>query len=76
MRTLLILLLAIAWIVLIVSVLLMSPKWWLGMGIGWLSGGSDYGSKKSLEWKLKNVAVAAWVAFLIISLFLPYVARG
>jgi len=76
MRIFLILLLAISWVVLVISVLLMSPKWWLGMGIGWLSAGSDYGSKKSLEWKLKKVAIVAWVAFLIISLILPYTIRG
>ena len=76
MHTFLIFLLIISWIVLVWSVLLMSPKWGIGMGIWWMSGGNEYGSKKSLEGKLKNVAIVAGVTFLIISLVLPYTVRG
>jgi len=72
MRTLLIIVLILAWITFIGSVLLMSPKGWLGLWIGWMAGGNEYGSKKTLENKLKKVAVASGVAFLIVSLILPY----
>lgn len=54
------------------SVLLMSPKGWLGLGIGWMAGGNEYGSKKTLENKLKKVAVVSGVVFLLIALILPY----
>ena len=72
MRTLLIIVLIIAWIAFIWSVLLMSPKGWLGLGIGWMAGGNEYGSKKTLENKLKKVALVSGIIFLLVSLFLPY----
>ena len=58
------------------SILLMSPKWGIGLGIGGMSGANEYGSKKSLETKLKKVAVVAGVIFVIIALVLPYTLRG
>ena len=54
------------------SVLLMSPKWGLGMGIGWMWQSWEYGSKKSLEWKLKYVAIVTSIIFVVAVLFLPY----
>jgi protein translocase SecG subunit len=72
MRTLLIVVLIAAWIAFIWSVLLMSPKGGLGLGIGWMAGGNEYGSKKTLENKLKKVALITWVLFLLASLILPY----
>lgn len=62
----------LAGIIFVGSVLLMSPKWGIGLGIGGASGASEYGSKKSLEGKLKKVAVIAGVLFIIIALILPY----
>jgi len=51
----------------------MSPKGWLGLWIGWAgNAGSEYGSKKSLEGKLKNIAILAGIIFVISSLILPY----
>jgi len=50
----------------------MSPKGGLGLGIGWMAGGNEYGSKKTLENKLKKVALISGVIFLIASLILPY----
>jgi len=58
------------------SILLMSPKWGIGLGIGGMSGANEYGSKKSLETKLKKVAVVTGVLFVIIALILPYTLRG
>ncbi|MEI7562169.1 MAG: hypothetical protein WCJ39_00090 [bacterium] len=46
------------------------------MGIGGLSGANEYGSKKSLETKLKKVAVISVVIFVLIALILPYTLRG
>jgi preprotein translocase subunit SecG len=54
------------------SVLLMSPKGGLGMGIGGFSQGGEYGSKKSLEGKLKYVALITSIVFILAVLFIPY----
>ncbi|MCX6825040.1 MAG: preprotein translocase subunit SecG [candidate division SR1 bacterium] len=72
MRTLLIILLILAGIAFIGSVLLMSPKGGLGLGIGGMAGGNEYGSKKTLENKLKKVALVSGIIFLLASLILPY----
>ena len=72
MRILLIIVIIAAWIAFIGSVLLMSPKGWLGLGIGWMAGGNEYGSKKTLENKLKKVALVSGLLFLVASLILPY----
>ena len=55
------------------SVLLMSPKWWLWAAISGIGGGDEYGSKKSLEWKLKKIAVVTSIIFVVLVLILPYV---
>lgn len=73
MKTLLIILLIINWILFIWSVLLMSPKWGLGSAIGGIGWSDEYGSKKSLEWKLKKIALVTSILFVVISLILPYV---
>ena len=44
------------------------------MGIGGASaGGNEYGSKKTMEGKLKKIALISGILFVIIVLFLPYV---
>ncbi len=75
MTTLLTIGLVITGFVFVLSVLMMSPKGGLGMGIGGSAGvgGGDYGSKKSLEGKLKIVATICAIAFVLIALLLPYV---
>lgn len=72
MRTLLIILMIISWVVFVISVLMMSPKGWLGLGIWWMGNTSEYWSKKWLEGKLKNIAILAGLVFVITSLILPY----
>jgi protein translocase SecG subunit len=76
MRIVLIVLMIVAGIIFVGSVLLMSPKGGIGLGIGGLSGGNEYGSKKSLETKLKKVAVISVAIFVLIALILPYTLRG
>jgi len=54
-------------------VLMMSPKWWLWLGIWWASASwNEYWSKKSIEWKLKVVAMIAWILFVCVCLLLPF----
>ncbi|MFA6256084.1 MAG: preprotein translocase subunit SecG [Candidatus Absconditabacterales bacterium] len=72
MRTLLIIVLILTGIAFVGSVMLMSPKGGLGLGIGGMAGGNEYGSKKTLENKLKKVALITGVLFLLVSLILPY----
>jgi len=72
MRTLLIIVLVLAGISFVGSVLLMSPKGGLGLGIGWMAWGNEYGSKKTLENKLKKVALVSWLLFFLASVILPY----
>ena len=72
MRNIVLVLLVLSGIVFVASVMLMSPKWGLWFGIWWASNQHEYGSKKSLEWKLKTVAFAAAWVFLLCVLFLPY----
>lgn len=72
MRTLLIIVLILSWITFVGSVLLMSPKGGLGLGIGGMAWGNEYGSKKTLESKLKKTALVSGVLFLITSVILPY----
>ncbi len=73
MKTLLIVLMIIVGIIFVTSVLLMSPKWWLGTAIGWIAGSDEYGSKKSLEWKLKKIAIVTSIVFCVLVIILPYV---
>lgn len=74
MRYFLIWIMILSWIAFVISVLLMSPKWWLWVGVGGaLWWWSDYWSQKSLEWTLKKSAVISSVVFIISSIFLPYV---
>lgn len=73
MKTLFTVILILTWIVFVVSVLLMSPKGWLGLGIGWAAGSNEYGSKKSIESTLKKSALVAGILFCATALFLPYI---
>ena len=74
MKTLLIVLMIIVGIIFVTSVLLMSPKWGLWTAIGWIAGSDEYGSKKSLEWKLKKIALVTAIVFIVLVLILPYVS--
>ena len=76
MRTFLIILMVLDGIILVWSILLMSPKGGIGLGIGGMSGANEYGSKKSLETKLKKVAMATAIAFVVIALILPFTLKG
>lgn len=76
MQIALIIVMIIAGILLIGSVLLMSPKGWLGLGLGWMSNTGEYGSKKTIEGTLKKVALVTSIVFIISALILPYTMRG
>jgi len=73
MKTLLTVLLIAFGIVFVISVMLMSPKGGLGLGIGGATGSNnEYGSKKSIEHTLKRTALVSGILFCAIALFLPY----
>lgn len=71
MKTTLIILMIALGIVFMVSILLMSPKGWLGFGIGGAGGNNEYGSKKSIEHTLKQVALISLIAFIVIVVAYP-----
>ena len=73
MRTLLITLLIISWILFIISFLLMSPKWWLWVAVWWSAWSNEYWSKKSIENTLKKLAIITCIIFLWFVLVLPYI---
>lgn len=72
MHTFLIIVLILAGVTFVGSVLLMSPKWGLGLWIWGMAWGNEYGSKKTLENKLKKAALICGIIFLITSVILPY----
>jgi protein translocase SecG subunit len=72
MHILLIIVLILSGIAFVWSVLLMSPKGWLWLGIGWMAWGNEYWSKKTLENKLKRVALISSILFIVSALILPY----
>ncbi len=73
MKTVLVITLVVLWCAFMASVLMMSPKWWIGMWIWWFSSWwNEYWSKKSIEWKLKVVAMISGILFVWICAFLPF----
>jgi hypothetical protein len=74
MKTALIIILVMLWCVFMACVLMMSPKWWIWLWIGGFSAWwNEYWSKKSIEWKLKLVAMITWILFVLICAFMPFV---
>lgn len=73
MRTAIIIVLVITGAIFVGSVMLMTPKWWLGAGIAGIWGSNEYGSKKSVESTLKKIAVITAIIFTLCVIFLPYV---
>ena len=64
----------VLWCVFMASVLMMSPKWWIWLWIWGLSAWwNEYGSKKSIEWKLKVVAMVSWILFVVVCVIMPFV---
>ena len=73
MSALLIVIMIIVGVIFTWSVLMMSPKWWIGMWIWWMSGWNEYWSKKSLETKFKKIALVSWIIFVLLVLVMPYI---
>lgn len=73
MYGLLIAVMLVSWAVFVGSVLLMSPKGGLGAMMGGIGQGAEYGSKKTLEGKIKKVALAMAIIFVLSVLCIPYV---
>lgn len=56
------------------SVLLMSSKGGIWFGIGGSTSNNEYGSKKSIEHRLKRIALVAAIIFAATVVILPYTA--
>lgn len=72
MTTLLLIIMLLSGAILSLCVLLMSPKWWLGFGIGGVTSGNEYGTSKTLESKLKSIITISGIIFILSSIFYPY----
>lgn len=72
MITVLNVLLIISGLVFATTIMLMSPKWWIGFSIWGMNSTNEYGSKKSLEHNIKNVAYVSGAIFLIVCVLYPY----
>lgn len=72
MRTLLLVLFFLSGTILIGTVMLMTPKGGLGVGMWGIANAGEYGSKKSLEGSLQKIALFSSVIFVIVSIILPY----
>ena len=65
--------LVVSWVLLILSIALMSPKWGLWV-IGWASIWGDwYWSQKSLETTLKKTAIINSIIFCLCCIAYPFV---
>lgn len=71
MKSILIWTMIVLGIIFMISVLLMSPKGWLGFGIGGSGGNNEYGSKKSIEFTLKRIALISVILFVVIATAIP-----
>jgi protein translocase SecG subunit len=74
MQSLFMVILVISWIIFIWSVMFMSPKGGLGIWLWGMSGGGEYGSKKSVESTLKKAAVISAVIFVVAAVCYPYLS--
>lgn len=74
MTTALLTIMIISGIIFAISLLLMNPKWWLGMWIAGFWWSHEYGSKKSITATLKKVATISSVIFIIVVLVYPFVS--
>ena len=73
MSMLLLIIMLAAGIAMSVAILLMAPKGGLGFGLGWAAAWSnEYGTKKSLEAGLKQVAMRAAIIFVVTALVYPF----
>ena len=72
MRNVLIGLFFLSGIIFVWTVMLMSPKWGLWMGMWGIASSGEYGSKKSLEGSLKKIATVSGLVFVVVSIVLPY----
>jgi len=72
MQSVLLIVLILSGIIFIWSVMFMSPKGGLGVGLGGMSGGGEYGSKKSVENTLKKAAVISAIIFVVVAVSYPY----
>lgn len=72
MSTILNIIIIVSWLVFATTVMLMSPKWWLGFGIGGASQTNEYGSKKSLEHTFKKAAYISGIVFVVACVLYPY----
>lgn len=76
MTTLVLIIMILSGILFIGSVLLMTPKWGIGFGIGGMATSNEYGSKKSIENTLKKSALINIIIFTACAMVYPYLNKS
>ena len=76
MATLVLIVMILSGILFIGSVLLMTPKWGIGFGIGGMATSNEYGSKKSIENTLKKSALINIIVFTACAMVYPYLNKA
>jgi len=76
MATLVLIIMILSGILFIGSVLLMTPKWGIGFGIGGMATSNEYGSKKSIENTLKKSALVNIIIFTACAMVYPYLNKA
>ncbi len=62
-------------IVFMITIALMTPKWWIWFWVGGMATSNEYWSKKSMEWTLKKSAIVSILIFTTCAIVYPYMNK-
>jgi len=62
-------------IVFMITIALMTPKWWIWFWVGGMTTSNEYWSKKSMEWTLKKSAIISIAIFTACAIVYPYMNK-
>lgn len=71
-KVILSILIIFTWLIFMLAVLLMAPKWGIWFWITGISWSNEYWSKKSIENTLKKIAIISWILFIFLVFIYPY----
>lgn len=75
MVTLTFILMILSWIIFMIAIALMTPKWWIWFWVGGMTTSNEYWSKKSMEWTLKKTAIISIIVFTVCAIVYPYMNK-
>ncbi len=62
-------------LIFMVTIALMTPKWWIWFWVGGMTTSNEYWSKKSMEWTLKKSAIISILIFTTCAIVYPYMNK-